>query len=126
MIIKLALLSLRFEKLLTVSLTATMMAVIAPLLILFSLRYGIVSTLENNLKSSPVNLEIKLNTGYKLDESFFNLVIDKLYNQDCIIVLSGNVKNDYLNSLSLKVLSRLNANGLSICEFNGNDLRVKR
>ncbi|MGN0894745.1 MAG: ABC transporter permease [Succinivibrio sp.] len=74
MIIKLALLSLRFEKLLTVSLTATMMAVIAPLLILFSLRYGIVSTLENNLKSSPVNLEIKLNTGYKLDESFFNLL----------------------------------------------------
>lgn len=61
-----------------------------------------------------------------IDESFFNLVVDKLYNQDSIIVLSGNVKNDYLNSLSLKVLSRLNANGLSICEFNGNDLRVKK
>ncbi|MGN1281829.1 MAG: hypothetical protein ACI4UM_08020 [Succinivibrio sp.] len=74
MITKLALQSLRFEKLLTVSLIATLMAVIAPLLILFSLRYGIVSTLESNLKSSPVNLEIKLNTGYKLDERFFSLL----------------------------------------------------
>lgn len=38
-------------------------------LILFALRYH--SSLENNLKSSPVNLELKLKTGYKLDESFF-------------------------------------------------------
>lgn len=38
-------------------------------LILFALRYH--SSLENSLKSSPVNLELKLKTGYKLDESFF-------------------------------------------------------
>lgn len=72
MIFKLALSSLRFNRLISLSLIGALCSVIAPLLLLFSLRYGIISSLENNLKSSPVNLEIKLKTGYKLDESFFN------------------------------------------------------
>lgn len=72
MIFKLALSSLRFNRLISLSLIGALCSVIAPLLLLFSLRYGIISSLENNLKSSPVNLELKLKTGYKLDESFFN------------------------------------------------------
>ena len=72
MIFKLALSSLRFNRLISLSLIGALCSVIAPLLLLFSLRYGIISSLENNLKSSPVNLELKLKTGYKLDESFFD------------------------------------------------------
>ena len=72
MIFKLAISSLRFNRVLSLSLIGALCSVIAPLLLLFSLRYGIISSLENNLKSSPVNLEIKLKTGYKLDEGFFN------------------------------------------------------
>ena len=71
MIFKLAVSSLRFNRLISLSLIGALCSVIAPLLLLFSLRYGIISSLENNLKSSPVNLELKLKTGYKLDESFF-------------------------------------------------------
>ena len=60
-----------------------------------------------------------------IDESFLNALIDKLYNNDCIFVLSGNVSKDFLNGLNTKVLSRLNANGLEVCEFRGEDLRIK-
>lgn len=61
-----------------------------------------------------------------IDESFLNALIDKLYNNDCLFVLSGNVSKDFLNSLSLKVLSRLNARGLELCEFSGEDLRISK
>ena len=60
-----------------------------------------------------------------IDESFLNALIDKLYNNDCIFVLSGNVSKDFLNGLNTKALSRLNANGLEVCEFRGEDLRIK-
>ena len=61
-----------------------------------------------------------------IDESFLNALIDKLYNNDCIFVLCGNVSKDFLNSLNTKVLSRLNANGLEVCEFLGEDLRIAK
>lgn len=61
-----------------------------------------------------------------IDESFLNALIDKLYNNDCIFVLCGNVSKDFLNSLSTKALSRLNANGLEVCEFLGDDLRIAK
>lgn len=60
----------------------------------------------------------------QVDESFLNALIDKLYSNDCLLVLVGNVSKDFLNTLSLKVLSRLNAKGLEICEFKGKDLRL--
>jgi putative ABC transport system permease protein len=71
MILKLALADLKCDRLMSVCAAAAMTAVIAPLLLLFSLRYGIITSLENNLRNSPANLEIKMLSGYDLDEGFF-------------------------------------------------------
>ena len=72
MILKLALRSLIFEKILNICLIAALCSIIAPLLLLFSLRFGIVSTLEDNLKSDPKNLEIMMMQGYSLNQEFFD------------------------------------------------------
>ena len=74
MIFTLAFKSLWFEKLVSFCIFASLCSVIAPLMFLFSLKYGIISTLEHDLKSSPLKLEIKMMTGYKLDENFINQV----------------------------------------------------
>lgn len=71
MILKLSLLDLLHDRLMSLCATAAMTAVVAPLLLLFSLRYGIVSSLENQLKSNPLNLEIRMLSGYSLDATFF-------------------------------------------------------
>ncbi len=71
MILKLALSDLKWDRLMSVCAVAAMTAVIAPLLLLFSLRYGILSTLEDSLKSNPLNLEIRMLSGYQLDEGVF-------------------------------------------------------
>ena len=72
MILKLALSDLKCDRLMSVCAAAAMTAVIAPLLLLFSLRYGIITSLEDNLRNSPANLEIKMLSGYDLDEGFFS------------------------------------------------------
>ncbi|MGN0909368.1 MAG: hypothetical protein ACI4NA_07075, partial [Succinivibrio sp.] len=71
MILKLALSDLKCDRLMSVCAAAAMTAVIAPLLLLFSLRYGIITSLEENLRNSPANLEIKMLSGYELDSGFF-------------------------------------------------------
>lgn len=81
--------------------------------------------LLNSLKHCELFILDEISDVGLIDESFFNTLIDKLYNNNCLFVLSGNVSKDFLNSLSTKVLSRLNANGLEICEFIGEDLRLK-
>ncbi len=72
MIIKLAVKDLIFDRLISICIIASITAVIAPLLLLFSLKYGIVSTMENNLKKDPKTLEIRMMSGYQLDATFFN------------------------------------------------------
>ncbi len=72
MILKLAFSDLKCDRLMSVCAAAAMTAVIAPLLLLFSLRYGIITSLEDNLRNSPANLEIKMLSGYDLDEGFFS------------------------------------------------------
>ena len=71
MILQLALKALKFEKLVSFCLIASLCSVIAPLLLLFSLRFGIITNLEENLKQDPSNLEIKFMSGYKLGDEFF-------------------------------------------------------
>ena len=71
MILKLCLGDLRHEGLLSLCAVASLVAVIAPLLLLFSLRYGILSSMEHDLKANPLNLEIKMLQGYTLKEDFF-------------------------------------------------------
>ncbi len=72
MILRLAFSDLKCDRLMSVCAAAAMTAVIAPLLLLFSLRYGIITSLEDNLRNSPANLEIKMLSGYDLDEGFFD------------------------------------------------------
>lgn len=53
---------------------SALVAVIAPLLLLFSLKYGIVSQLQNQLLNDPQNLEIKINgmqSNKTLDQNWF-------------------------------------------------------
>ena len=84
MIFTLAFKSLWFEKLVSFCIFASLCSVIAPLMFLFSLKYGIISTLEHDLKSSPLKLEIKMMTGYKLDENFINQVKNDSKVQFCL------------------------------------------
>lgn len=84
MIFSLAFKSLWFEKLVSFCIFASLCSVIAPLMFLFSLKYGIISTLEQDLKSSPLKLEIKMMTGYKLDENFINQVKNDSHVQFCL------------------------------------------
>lgn len=74
MILKLCLGDLKHERLLSLCAVAALVAVIAPLLLLFSLRYGIVSSMEHDLKANPLNLEIKMLQGYTLHEEFFKIL----------------------------------------------------
>ncbi len=65
---------LRHEKILNLCMTAAITAVLSPLLLLFSLRYGILSNMEHNLNSNPQNLEIRMLSGYELDDNFFKAI----------------------------------------------------
>ncbi|MGN1394094.1 MAG: ABC transporter permease [Succinivibrionaceae bacterium] len=76
LVIKLAFKDLIFERLLSLCIVASIVAVISPLLLLFSLKFGVVTTLKENFKANPQNLEIKMLSGYKLEESFFNKLRD--------------------------------------------------
>ena len=67
----LSLKSISFDKLMSLCIIMAMTAVIAPLLLLFSLRYGIVLKELSALENNPNNLEIKMLSGYELDNSFF-------------------------------------------------------
>lgn len=72
MILSLSLSDLKADRLMSLCAVAAMTAVIAPLLLLFSLRYGILTSLEDNLKNSPANLEIRMLSGYELNQDFFD------------------------------------------------------
>lgn len=70
MIFRLAKADLLFGRLVNFCIVAGMVAVVAPLMLLFSLRYGILTNLEHELSANPLNLEIKMLTGYSLKPDF--------------------------------------------------------
>ncbi|NLK85331.1 MAG: ABC transporter permease [Aeromonadales bacterium] len=107
MILKLSFRSLWFEKLLNGCLVAALCAIIAPLLLLFSLRYGIVTNLQDNLKSDPRNLEIKMMSGYRLDKAFF----DSLYNNQSVAFAIPLTR-------SLSVTANINFNGRNVLNLD--------
>ncbi len=72
MLVSLALRDLWFDKIMSACAAFALVAVITPLLILFSLNYGIVSTLEKQLADNPQNLELTMMQGYSLDAKFFD------------------------------------------------------
>lgn len=57
-----------YEKLLSVCVVASLCAVITPLLILFSLRFGVLDSLYHNLSSDPNNLEISMGANVRLTD----------------------------------------------------------
>lgn len=69
---KLALKDLFFDRLMSICEIAALASIIAPLLLLFSLRFGVLQELEQKLLSDPNVLAISLMTSYKLDEGFIN------------------------------------------------------
>ena len=69
-ILSLALRDLWFEKLLSLCTVAAVAAVLAPLLLLFSLRTGVLSELERQLTENPAHLEIIMGANYRLDSAF--------------------------------------------------------
>ncbi|MCR5537277.1 MAG: ABC transporter permease [Succinivibrio sp.] len=72
MLIKLALRDLSFDRLMSFCLVAAIAAVIAPLLLLFALRFGILNHLYAELRDNPQNLELRMLQGYQLKPEFFS------------------------------------------------------
>jgi putative ABC transport system permease protein len=67
LLIELASRDLWFDRMVSLCIMASLIAVIAPLLLLFGLKYGVVSQLRDNLRSDPRNLEIKMLGNGSLD-----------------------------------------------------------
>lgn len=84
------------------------------------------ATLLNGISNCELFIIDEIGDFSAIDEQFFNTLIDRLYSQDAYIVLCGNVSPQFLENFTPKVLSRLNANGLDICEFLGEDLRIAK
>lgn len=72
MIGSLAVADYRHESRLSLCLIAALAAVLAPLLVLFGLRYGIVSTLREELRRNPTTLELRPLTQGRYDQAFFS------------------------------------------------------
>lgn len=74
LITQLALRDLWFDRKVSFFVISALVAVIAPLLLLFSLKFGIVSQLQQQLLNDPQNLEIKINgmqSNKVLDNAWF-------------------------------------------------------
>ena len=74
---KLAIRDLVFDRWMSLCTAITVCAIIAPLLLLYSLRFGIVSTMQHSLVSDPYALRISFRTGAQLDEAFFKSIRDR-------------------------------------------------
>ena len=72
MLIKLALRHLFFERMMTVCQIAALACIMAPLLLLFSLRFGILTELQHRLMNDPKVLSLTLDMSYRLDHTFFD------------------------------------------------------
>lgn len=71
MLFKLALRHLFFERMMTVCQIAALACIMAPLLLLFSLRFGILTELQHQLMNDPKVLSLTLDMSYRLDHTFF-------------------------------------------------------
>ncbi len=58
------------DRLVTGCMIATLVAVIAPLLLLFGLKHGVVSAMQNELMSDPRNLEIRMLSSASYDQAW--------------------------------------------------------
>nr|WP_231923580.1 ABC transporter permease [Gallibacterium genomosp. 3] len=74
MLSKLASRDLFYDRKVSFCIIASLIAVIAPLLLLFSLKYGVVSQLRNQLLNDPRNLEIKIVGNLNLSQQWFQWI----------------------------------------------------
>ena len=70
MLIKLALRHLFFERMMTVCQIAALACIMAPLLLLFSLRFGILTELQHRLMNDPKVLSLTLDMSLSLGPYF--------------------------------------------------------
>ncbi len=71
MLWKLARKELLFDRMMSCCQIAAIACILAPLLLLFSLRHGILQEMELRLKNDPQVLSLSLDTSYRLDDTFF-------------------------------------------------------
>ncbi|SCB78102.1 ABC transporter permease [Gilliamella intestini] len=74
LITRLSLADLWYDKKVSFCIIASVISVITPLLLLFSLKYGIVSQLREQLVNDPQNLEIKIVGNLQLNDEMFNWI----------------------------------------------------
>lgn len=67
---RMALQDLWHDRIISFCIVSSLVAVIAPLLLLFGLRFGIVSQLQNDLANDPRNLEIRMLSSGSYDQSW--------------------------------------------------------
>lgn len=72
LIVQIALADLWFDRKVSFCVIASLVAVIAPLLLLFGLKHGVVNQLQNELLSDPRNLEIKMLTSGNFDQAWLD------------------------------------------------------
>ncbi|MFU1952613.1 ABC transporter permease, partial [Bordetella avium] len=61
---------LRHDRLVSLCMVASLVAVIAPLLLLFGLKHGVISTMRDQLLNDPHNLEIRLLNSGSYDQTW--------------------------------------------------------
>ncbi|OCG12538.1 ABC transporter permease [Gilliamella sp. wkB292] len=74
LIIRLSLSDLWYDKKVSFCIIASVISVITPLLLLFSLKYGVVSQLRQQLLNDPQNLEIKIVGNLNLNDAMFDWI----------------------------------------------------
>ncbi|GKW50448.1 ABC transporter permease [Halomonas sp. NCCP-2165] len=72
LILRLALQDLWHDRYVSLCIVAALVAVIAPLLLLFGLKHGVISQLQRELLDDPRNLEVRMLTSGSYDEAWLN------------------------------------------------------
>lgn len=82
------------DRIISFCIVSSLVAVIAPLLLLFGLRFGIVNQLQNDLTRDPRNLEIRMLSSGSYDQNW----IDRLQQRSDVGFAIGQTRS--LNTLA--------------------------
>lgn len=109
LVTRLALADLWYDKKVSFCIIASIISVITPLLLLFSLKYGVVSQLRDKLLNDPQNVEVKIVGNLQLDEKIFTW-LQKQPEVDFVIPLTRSLNtqadlvknsNRFINSVEI-------------------------
>ena len=100
-ITRLSLADLWYDKKVSFCIIASIISVITPLLLLFSLKYGVVAQLRHQLLNDPQNLEIKIVGNLQLNQQMFDWIAKQPETAFVIpLTRSLNTQADLLNDSS--------------------------